>query len=151
VTGRTHYSLSAFGEHLIDAEIEESITAAAREIGASVTDYSVGPEFPATPGARGRHIYVVEFERAVADRDTLARFSATLDSALQATNEDYAAHRAGGFGLDPPEVIEIRPGSFAQWMKRRGRLGGQNKVPRIVNDPELNAELRAFAASTRTT
>jgi hypothetical protein len=150
VTGRTHYSLSAFGEHLIDAEIEESVTAAAREIDAGVTDYSVGPVFPAKTGERGRHLYVVEFERAVADRDRLARFAAKLDAALQETNEDYAAHRAGGFGMDPPEVIEIRPGSFSAWMKRRGRLGGQNKVPRIVNDPELNRDLRAFAKTVRT-
>jgi hypothetical protein len=150
VTGRTHYSLSAFGEHLIDAEIEDGMTAAARGIGASITDYSVGPVFSAQAGERGRHLYIVEFEQAVADRDRLARFAATLDAALQATNEDYAAHRAGGFGMGPPEVIEIRPGSFTEWMRRRGRLGGQNKVPRIVNDPELNRNLREFAESVRT-
>jgi len=149
VTGRTHYSLSAFGEHLIDAEIEESVTAAARGIGASVTDYSVGPVFPEARGTRGRHLYIVEFEHAVAEAEKLARFAAGLDAALQATNEDYAAHRSGDFGLDPPEVVEIAPGSFAQWMKRRGRLGGQNKVPRIINDPGLNAELRAFAATAK--
>jgi hypothetical protein len=150
VTGRTTYSLSAFGEHLIDAEIEEGITAAAHEIGASVTDYSVGPIFPASQGERGRHLYIVEFARAIADRAILDRFAARLDRALAETNEDYASHRAGGFGLDPPQLIEIAPGSFAAWMKRRGRLGGQNKVPRIINDATLLAELREFAATAKT-
>jgi len=150
VTGRTTYSLSAFGEHLIDAEIEESVTAAAQEIGANVTDYSVGPVFPTGPGTRGRHFYIVEFERAVADRGRLERFAARLDKALAETNEDYATHRAGGFGLDPPQVMEIAPGSFAEWMKRRGRLGGQNKVPRIINDATLLANLREFAETAKT-
>jgi hypothetical protein len=150
ITGRTTYSLSAFGEHLIDAEIEEGITAAAREIGASLTDYSVGPVFPAAAGERGSHLYIVEFTRAVADAARLARFAAKLDAALQETNEDYAAHRSGGFGMDQPRVIEIAPGSFTAWMKRRGRLGGQNKVPRIINDPALLSDLRGFAETAKT-
>jgi hypothetical protein len=150
VTGRTTYSLSAFGEHLIDAEIEESIAAAAAEIAESVVDYSVGPVFPSASGEKGRHLYIVEFERAVADRARLDRFAQRLDKALSETNEDYASHRSGGFGLDAPEVIEIAPGSFSEWMKRRGRLGGQNKVPRIVNDADLLANLREFAKSAKT-
>jgi GH3 auxin-responsive promoter len=151
VTGRTTYSLSAFGEHLIDAEIEESIAAAAAEIGESVVDYSVGPVFSATPGEKGSHLFIVEFGRAVANRARLDRFAARLDAALSETNEDYAAHRAGGFGLDAPQVMEIAPGSFAEWMKRRGRLGGQYKVPRIINDAALLADLRAFAETAKTT
>jgi hypothetical protein len=150
VTGRTTYSLSAFGEHLIDAEIEESISAAAASIGAAVVDYTVGPVFAAERGRRGRHVFIVEFAEAVADAARLARFAAALDKELSATNEDYEAHRSGGFGLDPPEVIELKPGSFAAWMKAHGKLGGQHKVPRIVNDEKLNADLRAFAETART-
>jgi hypothetical protein len=150
VTGRTSYSLSAFGEHLIDAEIEESVSAAARAIGASVTDYSVGPVFPSARGERGRHLYIVEFDREVADPGKLETFARGLDQALAETNEDYAEHRAGGFGLDAPRVVEIRPGSFAEWMKRRGKLGGQHKVPRIINDETLLADLRGFAETART-
>jgi hypothetical protein len=150
VTGRTTYSLSAFGEHLIDAEIEESISAAAAAIGAAVVDYTVGPVFAAERGRRGRHLFLVEFAEAVADPALLARFAETLDKELSATNEDYEAHRSGGFGLDPPEVVELRPGSFAAWMKAHGKLGGQHKVPRIVNDAKLNADLRAFAETART-
>ena len=56
---------------------------------------------------------------------------------LSAGNEDYAAHRSDGFGLRAPEVSVAPPGFFAVWMKRRGKLGGQNKVPRVVNDGAL--------------
>jgi hypothetical protein len=151
VTGRTSYSLSAFGEHLIDAEIEESIAAAAAEIGESIVDYSVGPVFPQKPGEKGGHLYIVEFGNPVADRARLDRFAQRLDALLSETNEDYASHRFGGFGLGAPQVIEMAPGSFAEWMKRRGRLGGQNKVPRIINDAELLANLRSFAETAKTT
>ena len=58
-------------------------------------------------------------------------------------------HRAGGFGLRPPEVIALRPGGFAEWMRRRGRLGSQNKVPRVIADLALFADLRAFTEANR--
>ena len=58
-------------------------------------------------------------------------------------------HRAGGFGLRTPEVIALRPGGFAEWMRRRGRLGSQNKVPRVIADPPLFADLRAFTEANR--
>ena len=146
VTGRTSYMLSAFGEHLIGEEIEEAVAAAAATIGAAVTDYSVGPLFPRRPGELGGHLYIVEFARPVAEAE-LARFAAELDRVLRATNEDYDAHRAHGFGLNAPRVHPVEPGIFAAWMKRRGRLGGQHKVPRIVNDQELFRDLQAFAGS----
>ena len=59
----------------------------------------------------------------------------------------YARFRAGGFGMRPPEVPVLRQGGFAEWMRRRGRLGSQNKVPRIIADPDLFADLREFAAA----
>lgn len=144
VTGRVSYSLSAFGEHLIDAEIEESVSAAADAIGAAVTDYSVGPLFPEQAGARGGHLYVVEFDEAPPEPGRMAAFARALDQALAATNEDYAAHRAGDYGLAPPRVHAVAPGRFAAWMAARGQLGGQHKVPRIINDTALFQDLRAF-------
>ena len=60
-------------------------------------------------------------------------------------NEDYAAHRADGWGLDPPRVAVLPPGGFVAWMKGRGKLGGQNKVPRVINDAELFGTLRKLA------
>jgi hypothetical protein len=146
VTGRLSYTLSAFGEHLTGEEIEASATAAAAAIGAGVRDFAVGALYPEKPGDIGGHLFVVEFERPVS-RDELARFAAVLDRELIRRNLDYEAHRAGGFGMRSPEVRVLRPGGFAEWMRRRGKLGSQNKVPRVVSDPDLFADLREFAAA----
>lgn len=146
VTGRTAYSLSAFGEHLIGEEIEEAVSRAAAQIGAEIADYSVGAVFPEGAGELGGHLYVVEFAGAVPDEAARAAFSAAIDRFLSEKNEDYAAHRSGGFGMKPPAILVMRTGGFAAWMKSRGRYGGQNKVPRIINDQELFAGLRKFAA-----
>ena len=147
VTGRTSYSLSAFGEHLIGEEIEESVAEAAAAIGAQVTDYCVSARFPEAQGERGGHRFMIEFaETPSASR--IEGFARALDLALAATNEDYRVHRAQGFGLDPPLVEAFEPGTFAAWMKSRDKLGGQNKVPRIIDDPELLDDLRRVAKCT---
>lgn len=145
VTGRTAFTLSAFGEHLIDAEIEEAIADAAKAVGAMVTDYSVAALFPDDNRSLGSHLYVAEFAPPGAPADGLGAFTERLDTRLQELNEDYAAHRAGGFGLDGPAVLVMPPGGFAAWMKRRGKMGGQNKVPRVINDGALFEDLCAFA------
>lgn len=143
MTGRTAQMLSAFGEHLIGEEIEAAVADAAHAIGASVTDYAVGSLFPDGATARGGHLYVVEFDSAP-EPEQLERFAAVLDRHLCQTNEDYAAHRAEGFGLDAPRLRPVPHGTFAAWMKSRGKLGGQHKVPRVINDPALFAGLLAF-------
>ena len=149
VTGRTSYMLSAFGEHVIGAEVERAVAEAARAIGATVSDFAAGSLFPEAAGQRGGHLYIVEFGAEPGgsgpDAGRQARFAETLDAALCRLNDDYDAHRAGGYGLDAARVSLMPPGGFAAWMKTRGRLGGQNKVPRIVNDRDLFAALRAFA------
>ena len=75
----------------------------------------------------------------------LSRFLAVLDETLSSRNDDYKGHRAGGFGLDAPRLIAVSRGTFEAWMKSRGQLGGQHKVPRIVADEKLFASLRGFA------
>ena len=149
VTGRTSYMLSAFGEHVIGIEVERAVAEAARTIDATVTDFAAGSVFPEKTGARGGHLYIVEFGPHGAeeglDDGRRALFAARLDETLCGLNDDYAAHRAGGYGLDAARVDILAPGGFAAWMKSRGKLGGQNKVPRIINDPELLAGLRNFA------
>ncbi len=145
VTGRTAYSLSAFGEHLIGEEIEEAVSRAAAAIGAAVNDYSVGAVFPEKPGELGGHLYVAEFAAGPPGDQALAAFAVAIDKYLLEKNDDYAGHRSGGFGMKPPAILVMPPGGFAAWMKSRGRLGGQNKVPRIINDQALFAGLRKFA------
>ena len=149
VTGRTSYMLSAFGEHVIGSEVERAVAEAARAIGATVSDFSAGSLFPEETGARGGHLYIVELgaERGHGDPDAAecARFTEALDATLCRLNDDYAAHRAGGYGMDAARVRFLPAGGFAAWMKSRGKLGGQNKVPRIINDRALFAALRQFA------
>jgi len=133
VVGRTSYFLSAFGEHLSGEELEQAVLEAAA--GARVTEFAVGPE---TAGARGRHVFVVEF--AQPPPPDPARLADAVDAALLRLNEDYAAHRHGG-QLLPPRLIVAPPGCFAAWMAERGRLGGQNKVPRVITEPALLGSL----------
>ncbi len=129
VTGRTAWSLSVAGEHLIGAELDSAMAEAGRAVGRQVVEYAAAPVSPDAADARGGHLFAVELD-GKADR---AAFARALDAALARLNEDYAAHRAGGFGLRDPDVRLLAPGSFARWMAARGKLGGQNKVPRVVN------------------
>jgi hypothetical protein len=142
-TGRTRYFLSAFGEHLISEEIEKAVALAATAIRAAVIDFHVGPVFPETPDRPGHHRWFVEFAESPGP-DELARFSYELDTALGRLNEDYLAHRAGDLTMRAPEVVAVPRGGFADWMRSRGRLGGQNKVPRMDNSGDIADTLRRF-------
>ena len=144
VTGRVSYYLSAFGEHVIDEELEKAATAAAEAAGASIADFSVAALYPDGERPRGCHLWLIEFteERG---RDALTRAAEAIDTTLSALNLDYKAHRAGGFGMDPPLIEQLPAGGFARWMKTRGKLGGQNKVPRVISNPELLQSLREMA------
>ena len=144
ISGRTSYYLSAFGEHLLAEEIEDAISTAANAIKEDVVDYSVGPLFPKSAKELGGHIYVVEFKNKKIAEDSLEEFAKVLDKRLCQRNEDYQSHRAEGYGLNPPKILVVKAGTFAAWMKSRGKLGGQNKVPRIINDQELLDNLLNF-------
>ncbi len=136
-TGRTKYTLSAFGEHLISEEVEAAIASASRRTGASVRDWHVGPVFR---GPLGHHLYVLEFLRPP---DDLGAFREALDDDLAVRNADYRAHRVDGIGLPLPALVVARPGGFDSWMRSRGKLGGQHKVPRMDGDGTLTANLVA--------
>jgi hypothetical protein len=142
-SGRTKYFLSAFGEHLINEEVEHAVTAAASATGSAVIDFHVGPVFPESPRAPGRHRYLVEFAGASPDR---IRFANEIDSVLGRLNEDYQAHRQGDLTMLAPEVVPVRRGGFAEWMQSQGKLGGQHKVPRMDNSGQITAQLSRFFA-----
>lgn len=137
-TGRTRHTLSAFGEHLIGEELEAAIARAAADTGATVREWHVGPVFDGRPGY---HQYVVEF---LAEPGDPVGFRDRLDADLAVRNADYQAHRSAGVGLPPPALILARPGAFEGWMRRRGKLGGQNKVPRVDNTGALTRDLLRF-------
>jgi hypothetical protein len=143
VTGRTSYFLSAFGEHLIEAEIEDAVSTAAARIGATINDFSVGAVHPDAQGETGRHLYIVEFAGAPGPASHTA-FATAIDERLCQLNDDYRSHRSGGFGMGAPEIRVAAAGTFSAWMKQRGKLGGQNKVPRVITDDKLFADLCAF-------
>lgn len=143
VSGRTAWSLSIAGEHLIGQELDAGVAEAARAVGGTVADYAAAALPPDAGDARGGHIFLVELAGAAAD--AAPAFAQALDAALARQNADYAAHRGGGFGLRPPRVALVPPGTFAAWMRARKKLGGQNKVPRVIADPALLADLRRFA------
>jgi hypothetical protein len=145
ITGRTSYVLSTVGEHLIGEQIEDAVRLASSAIGASVMDYSVGSLLQEGAEASPRHLYIVEFGSGAPDHCAVREFGDRLDECLQDLNADYATLRAKNLGLGAPDVIAVQPGTFARWMKKRGRLGGQNKVPRIITDADLFADLGAFA------
>ena len=126
VTGRISYSLSSFGEHLTGEEIELAVTQATAAIGARVSDFSVGSLFPDQQRARGCHLYVVEFSSPPPIAAQSKSFIEVIDRELCRRNDDYRAHRSGGFGMDPPQLVVVQHGTFEAWMKSRGRLGGQN-------------------------
>jgi hypothetical protein len=127
--GRTAHTLNAFGEHVSGGELERGIAAAAAATAAVVSEFAVGVRFPEPGEPMGGHRWFVEFHREPADLRTFARI---LDSTLQQGNEDYATHRT--YGLREPVVECLPAGAFVEFLRRRGRIGGQVKVPRVLDE-----------------
>jgi hypothetical protein len=92
----------------------------------------------------------VEFDEPVTEASRLTSFLHGLDERLRALNADYDTQRHKDFGVASPRVQLVRPGAFASWMESRGQLGGQHKIPRIVNDTALFESLKLFVASKTT-
>jgi len=134
VTGRIAHFLSAFGEHLISEEVEAAVAGACRTAGAEIRDFHVAPIYPDQNTPRPAHQWFVEFVKPPADEH---EFIAEVDRRLQRRNDDYAAHRQGDAGMSAPLLTTVPKGGFRRAMKRIGKLGGQNKVPRLRNDREF--------------
>ncbi len=130
VSGRTRSFINAFGEELIVDNADRGIEAACAETGAIVTEYTAAPVYMDND-ARGGHEWAVEFEK---DPSDLARFVEVLDRTMRQINSDYDAKRRGDMALRMPLLHPVPRGTFHAWMKSRGKLGGQNKVPRLSND-----------------
>ncbi len=137
ITGRTKHFINAFGEELIVDNAEKGLARASAETGARVLDYTAAPVFM-DANAKCRHQWLIEFEQ---QPDSLTRFAEVLDNALQEINSDYEAKRYKDMTLQQLEVIAARKGLFHQWLKNKGKLGGQHKVPRLSNTREYMDEL----------
>lgn len=147
--GRTSFTLSAFGEHLTGAEIDRAVAEAARELDAEIVEISAGARHKAQGAARDHHLFVLELSEGAPSPGRARALRDALDRALRRANADYAAHRDAG-QLAAPELLCARRGAFAAWMRSRGKLGGQNKPPRVITDAKLLTTLeREASAGTR--
>ena len=149
ITGRTKHFLNAFGEELVIENAEAAVAAACQATGAAVRDFTAAPVWFAADSAtsRGGHEWLVEFAPNTTSPD-LARFGAVLDATLCEVNSDYAAKRHRSLALAPPRLRAVPSGTFEAWLARQGKLGGQHKVPRLLNSREvLEAVLEAVPLS----
>ncbi len=137
--GRMAHTLNAFGEHVSSGELDRAAAHAAQVVGAELVEFSVATRYPNEGDAMGQHVWYCEFHGAA---PRVEDFAAALDARLCSGNEDYATHRS--YGLHMPAVRIVASGGFESWMARRGKLGGQHKVPRLCSS-EVEAELEAFA------
>ena len=137
VTGRTKHHINVFGEELIIENTEDALRNTCQHWGASIKDYTVAPVFM-SDGDKGAHEWLIEFRQPPAD---LQAFGRDLDKALQALNSDYEAKRYKNMTLNPLRMHQAREGLFYDWLKSKGKLGGQHKVPRLSNTREYLEEL----------
>ena len=137
ITGRTKYFINAFGEEVIMDNAEKSLDAACKQTGAEVLEYTAAPVFM-DDKARCRHQWLREFSKEPADMN---EFAYLLDAKLQSINSDYEAKRFHDITLQQLEVVKAKPGLFSEWLKKKGKLGGQHKIPRLSNSRKNIDEL----------
>ncbi len=137
VSGRTSHFINAFGEELIIGNAELAIEKAANETGAIINEYTAGPIYM-NDSKTGGHEWLIEFEKHPSDKE---KFDRVLDLELKKLNSDYDAKRTNDFTLRMPIVRSVNKGLFHQWLKVNNKLGGQHKIPRLVNSRWFIEEL----------
>ena len=140
VTGRVKHYISAFGEHVIGKEVEEAMLRTCDQISAKVTEFTVAPQINPKDGSKPFHEWYIEFDRAP---DDMIKFSACLNQEMVRQNIYYEDLISGGI-LRPLVISCLKPNSFIEYMKEEGKLGGQNKVPRLTNDRKIADRLNKF-------
>jgi hypothetical protein len=132
ISGRTKHFMNAFGEEVIVENAEAAITTACDRTGAVIDNFTAAPIY-LSEGKKGGHEWIVEFK---VKPSSLREFGHILDSTLRKINSDYDAKRMHDLALVAPILHSVEEGTFYNWMKSRGKLGGQNKVPRLSNSRE---------------
>ncbi|EGN56256.1 GH3 auxin-responsive promoter [Hallella multisaccharivorax DSM 17128] len=145
ITGRTKYFINAFGEELIQDNAEKGLAYACEQTGAQILEYTAAPVYM-DENAKCRHQWLIEFSK---DPDDLKKFADCLDSKLQEINSDYEAKRFHDVTLQHLEVVKAHPHLFEEWLKAKGKLGGQHKVPRLSNSRKNMDELLELNGSER--
>ncbi|MDX1829377.1 MAG: GH3 auxin-responsive promoter family protein [Lutibacter sp.] len=137
VTGRTKHFINVFGEELMVENVEKAMQHACLLTGALVLDYTVAPIFM-NIDSKGGHEWMIEFKK---QPENIEYFTELLDNALKSVNSDYEAKRYHNLTLAMPKINVAKPGLFYSWLKKRGKLGGQHKVPRLSNTRDFIEEL----------
>ncbi len=137
ITGRTKSFINVFGEELIVDNAETAISIACNKTGAQIRDYTACPVYM-VGNDTGKHEWLIEF---VSEPNDFHRFSVLLDENLRNLNSDYDAKRSNNMVLEFPEITKVKNGTFDAWLKQKGKLGGQNKVPRLSNSREYVEEI----------
>ena len=137
VSGRTKHFINVFGEEVMVGNTDKALSETMRSLPAKVKDYTVAPIFMKRDGGGG-HEWVIEFDELP---DNLDAFEILLDSNLQKINSDYAAKRYKDIALNRLRLTVVPSGTFHRWLERKGKVGGQNKVPRLFNSRKYVEEL----------
>ena len=140
VSGRLKHYINAFGEEIIIDNSDSAISIACEKTSAIVTDYTAAPIY-FSDDSNGAHEWIIEFDKEPAD---LNKFTFELDNALKSINSDYEAKRHKSIALRMPIVTAVKKGTFNEWLRKKGKLGGQNKVPRLSNERTLLEEIKAL-------
>jgi hypothetical protein len=143
VSGRTKSFINAFGEELIVENSDKAIAHACEVTCAIVNDYTAAPIYFSDQG-NGGHEWLIEFETLPAD---LQQFTQALDAKLKSVNSDYEAKRHKDIALHMPVIHVLPKGTFTEWLKSKGKLGGQHKVPRLSNERHYVEEILKFAGA----
>jgi len=130
VSGRLKHYINAFGEEVIIDNTDKAIAIASEKTGAIVNDYTAAPVY-FSASSNGAHEWLIEFEKKPSGIDA---FTKELDAALKTINSDYEAKRYKNIALRMPVIHILKPGTFSEWLRSKGKLGGQHKVPRLSND-----------------
>lgn len=130
VSGRLKQYINAFGEEVIADNTDKAIAIACQKTGCMVNDYTAAPVY-FDGNNKGAHEWLIEFD---AEPANLEQFAFELDCALKSLNSDYEAKRYKDLALAMPIVHSVEKGIFHEWLKRKGKLGGQHKIPRLNND-----------------
>lgn len=140
ITGRLKHYMNAFGEEVIVDNSDKAIACAAEKTNAVVNDYTAAPVY-FTEDSNGAHEWLIEFEK---EPDDFSAFIAELDNELKNINSDYEAKRHKSIALRMPIVHKLKTGTFTEWLRSKGKLGGQHKIPRLSNERVMLEEIMAI-------
>ena len=138
VSGRLKQFINAFGEELIADNSDKAISETCSALGFTIKEYTAAPIYMSDQN-KGAHEWLIEFDENPKD---LEAFTLLLDKNLQAANSDYEAKRHKNIALGLPQITAVRAGCFHDWLKQKGKLGGQHKVPRLSNERKFIEEIK---------